>query len=78
MALICGHRGLLPCPQCTIKYGDQGDLKVIAPLRTVDQVKGMILEARSKRYAKDKEELLKNNELRDIDVHLCSFYTASY
>lgn len=67
MALIRGVKCLFPCPQCLIPKAKQGSLSS-APLRTVAGTRAVIQEAREKRHAGDKEEVLKAAGLRDVDV----------
>jgi len=75
MALIRGVGSLFPCPRCLIPDSKLGTLSATAPLRTADGTKAVIYEARKQQAKQDKEEILKNTGLRDVDVcfHFCHF-----
>jgi hypothetical protein len=68
MALTRGVKSLYPCPRCLIAAAKQGDLSATATLRTAEKTKDLVLRARKHQYAKDKEEDLKSQSLRDVDV----------
>jgi len=70
MALIRGVGSLFPCPRCLIPEAEQGNPLARAPLRTADDTRATIQEARGKRLAGEKEEILKAAGLRDVDVRL--------
>lgn len=74
MALTRGPQSLFPCTRCLIFHNDQGNLMVVAALRMVDGMKGIVEEAQTQDTGKDKEELLKGNGLRDVDVRLSPFF----
>jgi hypothetical protein len=75
MALIRGYPGLYPCPRCRMSREKLGYLKENAEPRTVGHTKGVLAEARKMTSAGDKEDLLKGNGLRDVDVHLVISFT---
>ncbi|KAK7059887.1 hypothetical protein R3P38DRAFT_3523832 [Favolaschia claudopus] len=67
MALIRGSGGLYPCPICFVPWNEQSNLSEKHPLRCADDTARIIEEARQMPTAKDKEEHLKQNGLRDVD-----------
>jgi len=68
MSLIRGVNGLCPCPRCLIQADKQGDPSGRAPARTAANTQATINRARQQKFLKDKEEILKNAGLRDVDV----------
>ena len=76
MALIRGVKSLYPCPRCLIPTAKQGDPSATATLRTAEKTKDLVLRARMQQHAKDKEEDLKGESLRDVDVW--HFYIIQY
>jgi hypothetical protein len=68
MALVRGVGANHPCPRCLIHGNHLGDPLQTAALRTVAQTKAILEEARAERYAKDKEKILKDAGLRNVDV----------
>jgi len=74
MALIRGVGSLFPCPRCLIPEAKQGDPLACARLRTAADTRATIQEARGKRLAGEKEEMLKAAGLRDVDVRLYSYF----
>jgi hypothetical protein len=70
MALIRGVGSLHPCPRCLIHEDSLGYANKTADLRMTESTKIVLENARSMRYAMDKEDILKASGLRDIDVCL--------
>jgi len=68
MSLIRGVNSLHPCPRCLIQADRQGDPSAHAPARTAANTQATLQNARGKKFAKDKEEILKSAGLRDVDV----------
>ncbi|KAJ7708057.1 hypothetical protein B0H17DRAFT_1156021 [Mycena rosella] len=67
MSLIRGLQGLYPCPICFVPWNEQSDLSTEHPLRTGLGSQLIVEEARVKRTALEREEILKDNGLRDVD-----------
>ncbi|KAJ7078038.1 hypothetical protein B0H15DRAFT_789221 [Mycena belliarum] len=67
MALIRGLQGLYPCPICFVPWNEQSDLSTEHPRRTGLESQQILEEARAKRTVTEREELLKQNGLRDVD-----------
>ena len=67
MALIWGLRGLCPCPKCLVPKDQLSDLTQQHMLRTGQGVQDFFDEA-ADLGAVDKENLLKEQGLRDIEV----------
>ncbi|KAJ6553889.1 hypothetical protein B0H10DRAFT_1848500, partial [Mycena sp. CBHHK59/15] len=67
MALIRGLQGLYPCPICFVPWNEQSDLSTEHPLRTAKGSEGILENARTKRTVAEREELLKDNSLRDVE-----------
>ncbi|KAJ6473447.1 hypothetical protein DFH09DRAFT_891190, partial [Mycena vulgaris] len=67
MALIRGLQGLYPCPICFVSWNEQSDLSTEHPLRTGRHSEKILGDARALRTAAEKEELLKDNGLRDVE-----------
>jgi hypothetical protein len=70
MALIRGLQGLYPCPICFVPWNEQSDLSSEHPDRTGPESQRIVEEARSKVTAAEREEILKDNGLRDVDVRV--------
>ena len=70
MALIRGVGSRHPCPRCVIHEESLGYANKTADLRTTGNMKIVLEKARSAHYAREKEEILKANGLRDVDVCL--------
>ena len=73
MALIRGLMGLYPCPICFVPWDEQSDLTTENPLRTGIESQEILKNARAQRLLGEREEILKDHGLRDIDVRLTSF-----
>lgn len=69
MALIRGLRGLRPCPVCLIPAKELSNLFAVHPKRTRIDTETILAQARE-RNAEGKEDLLKHNGMRDVDVSL--------
>ena len=67
MALIRGLRGLCPCPKCLVPKDQLSDLTQEHILRTGQGVQDLFSEA-ADLGAVDKNNLLKQQGLRDIEV----------
>jgi hypothetical protein len=68
MALIRGLNAMYPCPICYVPWQEQSDLSTENPHRVAQDSERLIQEARALRTAAEREELLKDNGLRDIEV----------
>ena len=75
MALTRGVNSLFPCTQCLIPNSEQGDPSATAPLQTTAGTIAVLHEAREQHLLGEKEDILKNAGLRDVDV---SFIHLSY
>ncbi|KAJ6552670.1 hypothetical protein DFH09DRAFT_1496806 [Mycena vulgaris] len=67
MALIRGLQGLYPCPICFVPWNEQSDLSTEHPLRTGKESEEILENARALRTAAEREELLKDHGLRDVE-----------
>ncbi|KAJ6476594.1 hypothetical protein DFH09DRAFT_1253495 [Mycena vulgaris] len=67
MTLIRGLQGLYPCPICFVPWNEQSDLSTEHPLRTGRHSEKILGDARALRTVAEKEELLKDNGLRDVE-----------
>jgi hypothetical protein len=77
MALIRGVGSLFPCPRCLIPELKQGEPSASAPLQTEAGTRATLEEARGKKRAGDKEDILKAAGLRDVDVRPHFYYYCS-
>lgn len=69
MALIRGGSfSNFPCPRCLVPGGELADLSKTADPRTAEDMKEVLESARGQRLLTEKEEILKNHRLRDVDV----------
>ncbi|KAJ7900729.1 hypothetical protein B0H14DRAFT_3123802 [Mycena olivaceomarginata] len=68
MALIRGVQGLYPCPMCFVPWNEQSDLCTEHPRRTAQDSKDKLEEARACRTLGEREEILKENSLRDVET----------
>jgi hypothetical protein len=59
---------MYPCPICFVPWQEQPDLSTEHPQRIAEDSKRLIQEARALRTAAEREELLKDNGLRDVEV----------
>ncbi|KAJ7764640.1 hypothetical protein DFH07DRAFT_738222 [Mycena maculata] len=67
MALIRGLQGLYPCPICFVPWQEQSDLSVEHPRRTAKGSEEILEKARAQKTAAGREEILKDNGLRDVE-----------
>ncbi|KAJ6523086.1 hypothetical protein DFH09DRAFT_1421223 [Mycena vulgaris] len=67
MALIRGLQGLYPCPICFVPWNEQSDLSTDHLVRTGNGSQEIVEQARAQHTAADRDELLKDNGLRDVD-----------
>ncbi|KAJ6572551.1 hypothetical protein DFH09DRAFT_916657, partial [Mycena vulgaris] len=65
MALIRGLQGLYPCPICFVPWNEQSDLSTDHLVRTGNGSQEIVEQARAQHTAADRDELLKDNGLRD-------------
>jgi hypothetical protein len=68
MALIRGLQSLYPCPICFVPWNEQSDLATTHPVRTGLESKQILEEARDCETAGEREKLLKDHALRDVEV----------
>jgi hypothetical protein len=59
---------MYPCPICFVPWQEQSDLSIEHPQRVAEDSERLIQEARALRTAAEREELLKDNGLRDVEV----------
>jgi hypothetical protein len=76
MALIRGEKGLYPCPICLVPRGQQSDLSTFHTLRTAAHTRE-IYEAGQKLTSAEREELLKSEGLRNVEVRRNISYKSS-
>ena len=76
MVLIRGVGSLFPCPWCLIPEAKLGNYSARAALRTTAGTKAKIQDAQGKRTATERKEVLEAAGLRDVDVHVCSYYSC--
>ncbi|KAJ7897519.1 hypothetical protein B0H13DRAFT_2234374 [Mycena leptocephala] len=67
MALIRGLTSMYPCPICYVPWQEQSDLSTEHPQRVGQDSEQLIQEARAMRTAAEREELLKDHGLRDVE-----------
>ncbi|KAJ7248079.1 hypothetical protein C8J57DRAFT_1438022 [Mycena rebaudengoi] len=67
MALIRGLQALYPCPICYVKKEEQADHTVVGRLRTAAESQDVVREGRKKKTAEEREVLLKNHSLRNVE-----------
>ncbi|KAJ7099080.1 hypothetical protein C8R44DRAFT_642451, partial [Mycena epipterygia] len=67
MTLIRGLNALYPCPICFVPWNEQSDLSTEHPKRTGQGSKMILEEAQTLRTAAEREELLKDNSLRNVE-----------
>ncbi|KAK7001923.1 hypothetical protein R3P38DRAFT_2540149 [Favolaschia claudopus] len=67
MTLIRGLQSLYPCPICFVPWNEQSDLSTEHPLRTAKDSKARLEEARACATLGEREELLKDYSLRDVE-----------
>ena len=68
MALIRGLNAMYLCPICYVPWQEQSDLSMEHPHRVSQDSESLVQEARTLRTAAEREELLKDNGLRDVEV----------
>ena len=68
MALIRGVMSNFPCPKCLIPRGKISEFPGPCELRTSENVARTLENARSQRRADEKEAVLIQEGLRDVDV----------
>jgi hypothetical protein len=75
MSLIRGPKSKHPCPVCLVKGDELANITKTWPLRTADQTKDVIEQARALQNNKEREKLLSGNGIRDVDVsNTCTIY----
>ncbi|KAJ7681176.1 hypothetical protein B0H17DRAFT_1161164 [Mycena rosella] len=67
MALIRGLQALYPCPICFVPWNEQSDISAEHPKRTGQDSKAKLEAARACKTAADREAILKENSLRDVE-----------
>ncbi|KAJ7440438.1 hypothetical protein FB451DRAFT_1344109 [Mycena latifolia] len=67
MSLIRGLQGLYPCPICFVPWNEQSDLSSEHPRRTGKGSQEIVKDARTKDTAAEREEILKDNGLRNVE-----------
>ena len=70
MALVWGFRSLYPCPVCLVPAADLSNLSKDFPLRTTETMRDVYNAAQSARTAEEKENILKEYGLRDVEVDI--------
>lgn len=68
MSLTRGVTSKLPCPICIVKFDVLSDLTRTWPLRTAIHNQNVFQEVQSMKRAIDREKLLSENGIRDVDV----------
>jgi len=68
MSLIRGVRSLWPCPICLVPRDKLSDTSKTFRRRTSEDSQGVVKAARTKISAEEKEDVLKEYGLRDVDV----------
>ena len=68
MSLIRGVRGLFPCNTCLVPNAMQIKMHERYPMRTADGVKKLLAKAMEATTGTEKEEILKAESLRPIEV----------
>ncbi|THH17156.1 hypothetical protein EUX98_g9183 [Antrodiella citrinella] len=67
MALIRGIGGKCPCPICLVPKENLLDITLTYPLRSTETMKGTYEKAHSERLAAEREAILKEKGLRDVE-----------
>jgi len=70
MALIRGTKSLWPCPVCLVPKDKLSDTMNSHPRRTSSQSQAILAAAREKGSAEEKEGVLKQYGLRDVEVRI--------
>jgi hypothetical protein len=68
---VCATRGPManfPCAKCLVGHDEQHAVNLNFPLRHKEWMKRVFAEAQSKKTKKDKESVLKNHGLHDVEV----------
>jgi hypothetical protein len=68
MSLIRGTKSKWPCPICLVKSDELVDITRTWPLRSADQNQNLVQRARNLQRATDREKLLSEFGIRDVDV----------
>jgi hypothetical protein len=68
MALIRGYQGLFPCPVCLVPAEKLADTNLVFARRTAKNAKMLIKRASKASTKAQKEEILKSQSLRDVQV----------
>ncbi|KAI0284933.1 hypothetical protein BC826DRAFT_1189767 [Russula brevipes] len=70
MSLIRGSTSKRPCPVCLVKAEDLADITKTWPFRTADHTQDIIQQARALHSANEREKLLSENGIRNVDIAL--------
>jgi hypothetical protein len=76
MALIRGTKSKRPCPICLIDGNELADITKRSVLRTALDTQQLLQEARQMRRVSDREKLLSEHGIRDVDVSDLELYYA--
>jgi hypothetical protein len=68
MALIRGLQALYPCPICYVKKEEQADHSIVGKLWTAAESQDTMREGRAKKTTEEREDVFKNQSLRNIEV----------
>lgn len=77
MALICGAKGLFPCPICLIPRESFNNLHITAPLQTANETDAILEQSRNASTKGKAEKILKSHGAWDVkvDIIFLSFNT---
>lgn len=78
MSLTQGLMSLWPCPVCLIPRDDLWDTSKTYRRRTSKESQALVNAARAKETFEEREELLKEQALRFVDVRKCFSGTQIY
>jgi hypothetical protein len=78
MSLIRGVKSLWPCPICLVPRDELSDTSKTYARRTSQQSQAVVIAARKKETAEEKEVVLKEYGLRDVTVRLLPRTTLGY
>jgi len=79
MALIRGINSHYPCPICLVPAKELSDLSKIYPLRTTEKMKEVYETAQRAGTIAEKEVILKECGLRDVEVGLsCAMSNSKF
>jgi hypothetical protein len=76
MVLIRGTQGNFPCPICLVPRDDQSDLTKVYAIQTSKQSKDLY-ETGLGLTAAAREDLLKTESLRNVEVHILQLLLRS-